>query len=103
MASFYSALEKLCAFYKTTPSALAIKAGLSRSVVAYWRNTPNATIKAETIKKLASALSVDYTTFVNMVLSSADYGDVLSREALDFAKDADFQEQLDNELSLIHI
>lgn len=78
--NFYDSLSKICEVYNVSLSGLAIKAGLNKSVPTYWKKNPNVKIKKETLEKLATALSLPYLDFLNLLCSYYDDDDIQGEE-----------------------
>lgn len=55
---FYDRFVQICAKYGVSPSRAAIEAGLSKSTVTKWKNTPTAEPTGTAIKKLAEYFGV---------------------------------------------
>lgn len=55
---FYDRFVQICSKYGVSPSRAAIEAGLSKSTVTKWKNTPTAEPTGTAIKKLAEYFGV---------------------------------------------
>lgn len=56
--NFYDNFVSLCVERQMTPSAVAQKAGLDKSIVSYWKKHDNVTPKFENLQKIAEVLEV---------------------------------------------
>ena len=52
--SFYDNFVSLCAERQISPSAVAQKAGLDKSIVSYWKKHDNVIPKFENLQKIAA-------------------------------------------------
>ena len=55
---FYDRYVKICKDHGVSPSRAAIDAGLSKSTVSKWKNTPDAEPNGAALKKLAEYFSI---------------------------------------------
>ena len=56
--SFYDNFVSLCAERQISPSAVAQKAGLDKSIVSYWKKHDNVIPKFENLQKIAAVFEV---------------------------------------------
>lgn len=55
---FYDRFEKLCSDRGLSPSRVAIEAGINKSTVTYWKNTPEFQPSGTVIKKLSEYFGI---------------------------------------------
>ena len=74
---FYDTFDKLCKAKGTSPSAVCIAIGLSRTTSAYWKRT-GSTPKREALEKIADYLSVPMDYLLERETKNASDQDVRS-------------------------